>query len=458
MALTLHDLPEALPYPQLMTHPNETVTIYQGEFLLKNDELELIVNGSIEFKWFPRSRPILTGETILQSIDDFMRMTESNRFSVFIERQLFSECLLIDMGFNNPGEVAKIRGAIVGRPVKGDSSIKVNTAYFYIPNLLALGGKPIKRFSGQQVQSSHSRILFETPEYNIVLDKDFEYTHKGKLLKDSGGYFFLYKGEVSKKHGSLSVNEVREILNCFSTFLSFINGRSTSSMFTHGIHENEIKWVDYTYNFIEPYVGVKHWIEERQAKHLNNIWNHFYEIWRDNDGKYVLETVVGWYLDANSLNGGLHGSIVMAQSALELIYNWLVIEKKKLISGKDAENIAASNKIRLLLSLINIDYNIPDGLQELAKFNIETDKKNQVDGPDLIVQIRNAIVHSQAEKRKNLNAIPFEVRQEALELYIWYIEMSFLFILKYEGSYINRCSSELYFHSKLTSVPWAQNK
>lgn len=384
-------------------------------------------------------------------------MTESNKFNIIINGQHFSECFLTEMGFNNPGELASIKGTIAGRPVKGDSTIKVDAAYFYIPNLLNLSGATIKRYSGEQVQTWHSRILFENAKYTIILDKDFEYMNKVKLLKDSGGYFFLYKGEISKKNGSLSIDEVRDILQCFSTFLSFINGRSTSSMFTHGFYNNEIIWVDYTSNFIEPFIGVKHWVEERQAKHLNNLWNNFNEIWRDNDGKYVLETVVGWYLDANSLNGGLHGSIVMAQSALELIYNWHVIEKQKLISGKDADNIAASNKIRLLLSLISTDYNIPEGLRELTKFSKEADKKNQLDGPELIVQIRNAIVHSQAEKRKNLNTISFEVRKEALELYIWYIELSLLFILDYEGKYSNRCSSEVFLHSKLTPLPWSKN-
>ncbi|MGB4568690.1 MAG: hypothetical protein WBH96_06955, partial [Dysgonamonadaceae bacterium] len=47
-----------------------------------------------------------------------------------------------------------------------------------------------------------------------------------------------------------------------------------------------------------------------------------------------------WYVEANSNAGFSEGSIILAQTALELIYNWWIVENKKIILGKDSENIS----------------------------------------------------------------------------------------------------------------------
>ena len=60
------------------------------------------------------------------------------------------------------------------------------------------------------------------------------------------------------------------------------------------------------------------------------------------------------------------------------------------------------------------------------------------------MSIRNALVHSQVEKRKKLTKISPEVQIEALQLSIKYIEHSILSILDYKGKYYDRCSGKLY--------------
>ena len=70
---------------------------------------------------------------------------------------------------------------------------------------------------------------------------------------------------------------------------------------------------------------------------------------------------------------------------------------------------------------------------------------------DLFVQIRNAIIHSQVEKRKKLFNISPKVKYEAQQLGLWYIEISLLKILKFKGEYRNRCLSNSW--SKEDSFP-----
>ncbi len=142
----------------------------------------------------------------------------------------------------------------------------------------------------------------------------------------------------------------------------------------------------------------------------------------------------------------------MAQTALELIYNWLLIEKKGLLIGRDAENINAANKIRLLNSHLNITNKAPDSFEKLQEF-IDSNAEI-IDAPDAIVQIRNAIVHSQLEKRKKITELHHKTKYEALQLCLWYIEMSLLFILDYNGMYSNRCSREIFPNDREQNVPW----
>lgn len=227
-------------------------------------------------------------------------------------------------------------------------------------------------------------------------------------------------------------------------------------MFATGIFENSEVWCDYTSYFVDTFKNCTSWPQKFSIIGIEPIWEKFNEIWRDKENRNFLTSAIHWYVEANNNSGFSEGAIIMAQTALELIYNWWLIENKKLIVGKDSENINASNKIRLLLSQLEIDYSVPSGLKNLKEF---VDGEIQIqDACDAIVQIRNAIVHSQEEKRKKLSAIHFKVISEALELSIWYIEMSLLRILGFNGKYYNRTSKEFVESKAIEFVPWSNEK
>jgi hypothetical protein len=125
---------------------------------------------------------------------------------------------------------------------------------------------------------------------------------------------------------------------------------------------------------------------------------------------------------------------MMVQNALELLYNWIIVERKQIIKGENSKNLGASNKIRLLLTQMNINFEVP-----LALTSLHTFANKKMDGPEALVQIRNAIVHSQEEKRKKLNALTPSTFSQALHLGLWYVELILLHTLSYTGKYQNRC-------------------
>ncbi len=172
---------------------------------------------------------------------------------------------------------------------------------------------------------------------------------------------------------------------------------------------------------------------------IKELWNEFEKIWIESkDNQFFLEFIVQWYIEANTSKGLIEGSIIMTQTALEALYNWFVIEHGNLIVGRDAIDISASNKIRLLLSQIEKkDKSIPSHYIALSKF--KTDISD--DAPEKIVQIRNAIIHANKDKMVKLSNIDIIAKYEALQLALEYVELSILYILKYKGRYRMRSSA-----------------
>lgn len=227
-----------------------------------------------------------------------------------------------------------------------------------------------------------------------------------------------------------------------------MNGRKTSAIFREGYHENNSVWRDFSNYTVETYKYNHSWPDHFSIKGLSNIWIKFHQLWKSDED--FIRSSIHWYIQSCGYAGYLEGALVMAQTALELIYNWWIIESKRMIVGKDSENLNASNKIRLVISQLNIDSNIPKDLKNLNQYI--TKEKSLNDGPEVIIGIRNAIVHSQVEKRKKLSKISTEVRYEALRLCIWYTELSLLRILEFNGLYNNRTSND---YNEFT--PWSKS-
>ncbi|MBI1227064.1 MAG: hypothetical protein GC192_17670 [Bacteroidetes bacterium] len=429
-----------------METPNEDILIYTGIFTLKCNKSEFEIMGKICFEWFPNSRPKFSGEVVNITFESFMKLGVDEKLCLFINNLFFGNCFITSKSSDG-----KIEGVLSSDVVKGDRTIVVDKICFSIPNFREFLGELIEIKEGT---IGRNRIGFEDKSFQIVLDKRHKFSDYNNQLMSKGGYMVLYCGEITKKSGGISYEESKEILYAFSTFLSFLNGRRCSAIFRHGMFETELVWCDYSGYFIDEYKSVSSWPPKFSIEGLNEMWAVFKELWDNENDRDFLTTSIHWYVEANGNSGFIEGSILMTQIALELIYNWFIVEQKKLILGKDSENIQAANKIRLLLSQLEMSNEVPIGLNRLKKYLI--DNKLKIDAPEIFVQIRNAIVHSQSEQRKKISKIPDMVKYESLQLGIMYVELALLKILRYEGKFHDRCSGV--FHSGgEVFVPWSKN-
>lgn len=435
------DIPNIINSPYEMEHPNLSINIHDGEFTLIQEEKTIKIDGKVFFDWFPHQNVKFEG-IIIESTDNPLVTFKNNEgFELFINGFTFGKALLTNVSL---GQNSEISGLVQAESVLGDKSISVSKINFVIPNLIDLFGSPVNVLSkdGDVIKSCKNRVAFENDEFIITIDKSSKFNTLQDELSKKGGFVVLYAGEIIKKKGSIQYAELQELIYSFSVFLTFLNGRRCSPLFLQGIHDDDVIWTDFAGYKTDPYKSVFSWCPKLSINGMNEMWQQFSSIWKNKNDKNFLDFVIHWYVEANGNSGYMEGSIIMSQIALELIYNWLIIEKKRLLIGKDAENISATNKIRLLLGQVKLNTEIPHALKDLIKF--VNDNNELVDGVDAFVQIRNAIIHSQEEKRKKLTNIRYRVKYEAQQLSIHYIEYAILSILKYKGRYYNRCSGKLY--------------
>jgi hypothetical protein len=435
--------------------PNEAIPVYTGLFTIKNTTTSVELEGKIIFKWFPEMRPEFTGKCVLSShspFDSIDLLSGNSLTELIIDGALFGKCFITKIQTSSNAESATIKGIFPGKALLKDTSIPVTSIKFSVANLRSFNGTVTKAIENNKELFSNNRLTFSHQGYIITLDKSTNFKKDYDSLESEGGYQILYAGEITSAKGSMKLADIDDLIHSFSTFITFLNGRRCSLLFLTGIYEDQLVWQDFTPRFTDQYQYVTSWPPLQSTVGLNDAWQNFNTLWQNKNHQNFITAAVHWYVEANSHAAFTEGSIVLTQTALELLYNWLIIENKGLIIGKDAESISASNKIRLILNTLEIPYQVPDSLSSLSK--LVSDNKDIVDGPDSLVLIRNAIVHSQENKRKRLLEIPVKAKYEALKLGLWYVELALLYSFKFEGTYRSRVSKSKWAGSDEEDVPW----
>jgi hypothetical protein len=448
----LKDVPEILETSIDMIEANQPVKIYEGAFVIRQETKEITISGHIQYDWFPSTGANFYGTIEELSKENIVLLKKSEYFYVVVNGFNIGLGLITSITYSN--EIS-IKGTFRLETITGDKSIAVEKIKFCIPNFQDFLGESVKKITTTNIQTARNRITLENDKYIITIDKCIDHVARYNAVNEKGGYIITHIGELKPKKGNLTFQNIDNITYCLNIFLSYLNGKRTSAMFIEGIFKEEVIWCDYSNYHIDTYAFLPSWTYKNEVNGLNEIWKEFSNMWANNEDRDILKTAIHWYLECNKNSGFVEGSIIMAQTALELLYNWFIVENKRLLIGKDSENISAANKIRLLISQLEITYEVPAKFSSLKGY-LKSEKL--IDAPEAVVQIRNAIVHSQVEKRKKLKDIEDQAKSQALQLCLWYIELALLKVLKYNGIYSNRCSLKQSMGGKVELVPWKNNR
>ena len=169
----------------------------------------------------------------------------------------------------------------------------------------------------------------------------------------------------------------------------------------------------------------------------------------------ALQTGLHWLIESQQCAGGIEGSLVLEQAALESLAWFEIVKERKLCSPSGFEPLPASDKIRWLTSLYSIPTAIPPHCTEVVSYAKAYPPLNDL--PDVLVDVRNALVHGSPKKVKRLFERPRgdDERTELWHLITGLLEQAVLAIAGYRGKILRRDIDAVWTTSAIKQVPWA---
>ena len=166
-----------------------------------------------------------------------------------------------------------------------------------------------------------------------------------------------------------------------------------------------------------------------------------------------LRNALHWWIETEQCAGGLESSIILQQAALECLA-WLeIVQVRQLCSDNGFKNLPAADKIRWLLSLHSIECKIPTMCTSIMAYAKALTLR---DLPDVLVDVRNALVHSEPKKvdrlRQNVSADSMGG--------LWYqvggiLNQVLLALIGYNGMMLRRDVDAEFAVEAIRLVPWA---
>ncbi|NVK83604.1 MAG: hypothetical protein HWE21_04745 [Cytophagia bacterium] len=403
-----------------MEEPNEDILLLESDaFLLKSKTIEMLINGKLLFKWYPAPSVILQGESQSQSRDNFFNLFKDDydgTFQLFVDSDPIGQLHLLNWSSNNSVKF------IVIKELKIPKFSKCDRITFKLPNFpqLLIRNKSLK----MDDPLINGVLLMHWDDYQIQLKPVDGHFNKYKRLKEIGGYIITHSGELTRTEGKRSINKHKwdQISDGLSFFLSFACGALTRPILEEGYLKERNVWKDVSGRLLRRYKGYfESVLSKRDADFLIEYWPKFMAIWVDEKQRPVLRDVLHWYLEAKSNSDYSNNSIVLSQISLEILFQWVVKSRRKALDKNS--NLTAANQFRLLLSLLNVEINIPKKFDLIIE-RVKGDQK-LFDGIDFIVQVRNSQVHFN-DNRKNYTTMEL---YQCKELFLYYIECSVIAIL-----------------------------
>jgi len=297
------------------------------------------------------------------------------------------------------------------------------------------------------------RVPLEADGWRITIAATGDTNELVKKLKAQGGYLLTHVAKIERKNSESFTSEaLDEILTCFHYFLSFALGRWAGVALTCGF-DSEGKMVHQEWGLRRtadgPWNGSLAWFDEHHSELLPQIFPGFMALWRNQVWREPLTHALYWYLGAcdRGVGVGVDTGLILAQTALEgLAWTYCVTDRKMVSGGAfGRRGLSAADKMRLLLSSLNIPLQIPASMLALLA------KRGQpwVDGTDAITAIRNSLVHAGSHAE-----LPHNSYYEAWNLSLWYIDLVLLRLCGHNGEYANRLVENRWV-GQAQRVPWA---
>lgn len=259
----------------------------------------------------------------------------------------------------------------------------------------------------------------------VAAQRSFAFTHVGRIKRGDGEPFDL--------------TQVDDKLDTLFWFLSFMHGSPVDigPYFARSHIDEPILLFRHSTIAYSARDRVS-WYPESEASDLTTLYCEFLSVLKSPLWEKIARQLISSYGSVSE--GYVESRLSTACSALETISWMRLVHENEWLTGDGFKKLAASDKLRLLLKFCSIDIKVPNSLKELA----HEASQQKVDCPEIIQWVRNRVVHPD-----KMTQLTNQLKKEACQAAIRYLELSLLHLFKYKGKYMNRLSQTTEL------VPWA---
>lgn len=338
---------------------------------------------------------------------------------------------------------------IVDEQVIRPADAEAGYVMFLLPNLKG----PMGRTISHSDKGMHAaRLVVCGSGWKITLDKVDNENSVCDFLKAQSGFGITQVGRLECENGkTFKADEALPILRALAWYISFAYGRWTGPCLPTGFAADGTQlWQVWHCSRTVPYRERQSWMDYCHFEHFEAPFPGFLKLWLDENWEEVIRVAIHWYIEANAQAGSIEGSIVLTQTAFELLSSAVLVENHGWLSTDGYEKLAAADRIRLLFLWAGIPTAIPpelDNLTRLAKAD------NWPDTSTAMTMIRNTITHPTRKNRDKFGKHPREARTDAWTLGLWNLELCLLRLFEYRGTYGNRVRKSP--TGDVDPVPWA---
>jgi hypothetical protein len=405
--------------------------IAPGPFKLHGGNVEAELTADLVFRWQPESGVRFEGGMNVGLLNMKLSSQESWRLEgTSATGSFFADILFTNQ---NPGATASHVRGITQSFEMGQGPFE--ELRFCLANFPSYLGEFVTHFSPDGTRYLNAaRMRVASALGSCQIDAIHEAKPLLEQAKLEGGFVVSHVGKWIPHEGSLNPKRAVDILSMLQMWFGFLRGAWAGPLFPEGIADgNRVVWKQFPGLRIEESLVARTWMPDRRRLDLNPLFAGFVQHWCDRRWRKPMITAVSLLVEANGRKLASEAKVTLAQVALELLAWVHLVETSRMHSRRDFKGLSAAGRIRTLLHHARISTAIPDYMPDLKLL----EGSEAFDGPGVLTEIRNEIVHAGERKVGQRKVTPMQFWQ-CSELAIQYVELALLALWGHRGHFARR--------------------
>lgn len=437
--------------------PNEPIELYSGPMTLRSESEEITGTGTLRLEWLPspalrfrlNAPSVLTRD--LRLAFGFSDIDVSQLSFDKLGTDVEAIALTTKSGSNSELEVS---GIVKGEVLTGEDK-SLSSLQFHLPNVPDFQLSPHSFLETVGSDARHvQRIQLLCDKWIVTIDPLLIDKRQIDEIRSTRGYAITSVGQVKRRDGkSFSRKQAKPILETVQYLMSFALHRWCTPMLLIGRDQADVTVCEtWVVGRTSPFQAHTGWFDFHHPGALARLFPVMHRRYRDKHWRQVLCDAIYWYVEMHEQPVRIETSILLGQVTLEMLGWHRLVEDVPTLSESAFRQLPAADKLKLLLSFCSIPIAAPQELDEIQPLA----KARNWQGPDIVVEVRNGIVHQNRRKReqseeKNLSG--HVILSETCRLVCQYVELVLLQLLEYKGTYSNRTKRR--WIGSVEPVPWA---